>query len=210
MNAKNILEALEWRRAIGIFDPKEKISDEDLKTILKAGNLAPSSFGTEPWKFLVITNSELRKKLRAVGYDQPKITDASHLIVIARRTDVENIVPSLVERTAKIHGKAQEELEGLRQMVGGAIQARGEGVDHWLASQTYIALGIMMETASLLHIDNAAMEGFDPHGVNEALGLKQKNLFAVTMLALGKRAHDDPVSARAKVRRDFNDAVEVL
>lgn len=210
MNAKNILEALTWRRAIGTFDGSEHISDEDLKTILTAGNLAPSSFGTEPWKFLVVRNPELRKKLRAVGYDQPKITDASHLIVIARRTDVDAIVPSLIERTAKAHGKAEAELEGLRQMVGGAIQARGAGVDQWLASQTYIALGMMMETASLLNIDNAAMEGFDPKGVNEVLGLDEKNLFAVTMLALGKRAHDDPVSSRAKVRREFNDAVEIV
>ncbi|NCN41420.1 NAD(P)H-dependent oxidoreductase, partial [bacterium] len=77
-----ITEALNWRYATKEFDTQKKVSDDDLKTILESARLAPSSFGIEPWKFLVVTNPELREKIRKVSYDQSKVTDASHLIIL--------------------------------------------------------------------------------------------------------------------------------
>lgn len=205
---KTAVEALNWRYATKVFDSTKKLSDQDLQFILEAGRLSPSSFGIEAWKFLVIENPETRAKLRAAAWDQPKVTDASHLILLCRRTDVqENIANELMERTAKAQNKTLGDLSGYHQMVQGAIEARGEGAAAWVASQTYIALGIMIETASMLEIDNCPMEGFDRAKTDEILGLKDKNLASVTMLALGYRGND-PQAALPKVRRPIEEVVE--
>ncbi len=211
MHNEEIIKALEWRYATKIFDPAKKVSDGDMHTILESARLAPSSVGIEPWKFLVVANPEIRTKLRAAGYDQPKITDASHLVVIARRTDAEALPGELISRAAKIEGKAPEELAGLKQMAEGTIGARTDAAlrGEYLARQTYIPLGIMVETASLLGVDNCPMEGFDPDQVAAILGLAAKNLYPVAMVAFGYRG-EDAFAKIPKVRRSFEEAVEFI
>lgn len=207
----NILSALNWRYATKVFDPAKKISEEDLRTILEAGRLAPSSYGVEPWKFLVVENQDLRAKIRAVGFDQPKITDAAYLVVIARQTEVRaHLAQDLVDRTARIQGVDISSLDGLKQMVDGFISRLSDTeLDAWVKSQCYIPLGVMVATASLLGIDNGPMEGFIPAKVDEILGLPEKHLASTTFLTLGHRGVD-PAAARAKVRRTFDEAVEFI
>ncbi|MBI4433402.1 NAD(P)H-dependent oxidoreductase [Candidatus Uhrbacteria bacterium] len=206
-----ILAALQWRYAVKIFDPTRRVASEDLHTILESGRLAPSSYGVEPWKFLVIENQELRRQLRAVAYDQPKVTDAAHLIVIARRTDVRaRIAAELAERTARAQGRPPEALAGLQQMVDEDITRRSNAeVDAWARAQTYLPLGIMVMTAALLGVDAGPMEGFTLEKVDAILHLSERHLAATTMLALGYRG-DDPAAERPKVRRTFAEAVEFL
>ncbi len=205
---QDILKALGWRYAVKVFDPAKKVANEDLKTILESGRLAPSSLGIEPWKFIVVENVELREKLRAVSYGQSKVTDASHLIIIARRTDVrESIVSELMDRTMAIQHVDMAALEGYKAMVDGAITGKDDAaLDAWIRSQTYIPLGMMIETAALLNVDACPMEGFDPSQVDAILGLSEKHLTATSMLAVGYRGADD-AAGRPKVRREFEDAV---
>ncbi len=211
MIQNQIIEALKNRYATKVFDTNKKVSESDLQTILESARLAPSSFGIEAWKFLVVNNPEIRAQLRAAGYDQPKFTDASHLIVLARRTDSENISNELIERTAATQGVTAENLAGLKQMVDGSIAFKTgtNTFDSWTAAQTYIALGIMVETAALMGIDSCPMEGFDAQKVDEILGLADKNLAVVTILALGYRG-DDAYATLPKTRRDLDDVVEVI
>jgi nitroreductase/dihydropteridine reductase len=206
-----ILKALNWRYAGKIFDPSKKVSEDELQTILEAGRLAPSSFGIEAWKFLVIENSETRAALRAIAYDQPKVTDASHLLVFCRRTDIrENITRELIERTSAITGADTASLAGFEGMVSGTIASRNDAeIASWVRAQTYIALGMMIETAALLAIDTCPMEGFDSAKADEILGLTSKNLASVTMLAIGHRGQDD-AAGRPKVRRPFAEVVDFV
>jgi nitroreductase / dihydropteridine reductase len=208
---EEIIKALNWRYAGKIFDPNKKVSDENLKTILESARLSPGSSGLEMWKFLVIQNPEIRARIREVGDDQPKITDASHLIVIAHRTDPENISRERLERTSKIQNQPIEELGGLKKSAENAVNkhvANGT-FECWAKAQTYIPLGIMIETAALLGVDHGPMEGFQPDKVDEILGLKEKNLKSVTMLALGYRG-EDPAAKRPKIRRSFDDVIEFI
>ena len=159
---EKIINALNWRYATKIFDPSKKISKENINTILESARLSPSSNGIEMWKFLVIENPEIRARLKEASFNQPKVTDASHLVVIAYRTDiVENTSKERLERTAKTQNQDISELAGLKNMIDGSIsQKEHDGtLDAWVKAQTYIPLGIMIETASLLDIDNCAMEG---------------------------------------------------
>ncbi len=211
MKNEEIITALKWRYATKVFDPLKKVSDEDIHTILESARLAPSSTGIEPWKFLVVLNADLRKKMREAGYGQPKITDASHLVVIARRTDAAALPGELIERAAKIEGKTPEELAGLRKMAEGAIASRSDKnmLNEYLARQTYIPLGTMVETAALLGVDNCPMEGFDPEQIAQILGLSAKNLYPVAMIAFGYRG-DDAFAKLPKVRRSFDEVVEFI
>lgn len=208
---QDILSALEWRYAVKVFDAAKKVSEADLHTILESGRLAPSSSGIEPWKFIVVENPEVRTALRAASYDQSKVTDASHVIVIARRTDMrENIANELITRASEIQHVTPESLAGWRQMVEGGVNRRNDAeLDAWASAQTYIALGMMMETAALLRVDACPMEGFVGSQVDTILGLSEQHLAATTMLALGYRG-EDPAAERPKVRRTIDDAVSFI
>jgi nitroreductase len=117
MNKDAILSALQTRYATKVYDTTKKLTDEQLHTILEAGRLSPSAYGVESWQFIVVNNEELRKKLRAASYDQGKVTDASHLVVIASRTDGPTVVDELMERTAKTQGKSVEDLKGFSDIL---------------------------------------------------------------------------------------------
>ncbi len=83
---EKIIEAFHFRHACKEFNADQKISDEDFDFILETARLSPSSFGFEPWKFLVVQNAELREKLRTHTWGgQNQFPTASHLIVILAR-----------------------------------------------------------------------------------------------------------------------------
>ena len=206
-----ILSALARRYATKIFDGTKKVPEDDLRAILESGRLAPSSFGIEAWKFLVVEDPDLRSKCRAAGYDQAKITDAPHVIVIASRTDArERSASELIGRTAATLGVEASSLAAYQGMVDGAIKSKDDrALDAWIRSQTYIALGMMIETAALLGIDSCPMEGFDPKKVDDELGLAAKNLASTSMLAIGYRGND-PAATQPKTRRPFDEVVEFV
>jgi nitroreductase len=207
MKPEEITKALSWRYAVSAFDTTKKVSDADLQTILESARLAPSSFGLEAWKFIVVKNPEIRAKLRAAGYDQARFTEASDLIIIAQRTDTAVLVNELIARTAIAQSKTEAELQGFRDAVEGALaRMTPDQALAWIKNQTYIPLGIMTETASLLNIDNAAMEGFDKTQADEILGLTAKGLTAVSAIAFGYRLSD----GLPKTRRAYNDVVEII
>ncbi len=207
---KEIIAALNWREAVSLFDKEKQIPEDKLRAILESGRLAPSSYGIEPWKFLVIRDGEIRKKIQAAGYGQPRITDSSVLIVLARRTDArESLTDGIVQRTAKARDVSEESLSSLRNELQGLIDSLDDvSLDSWVRAQVYIPLGIMMESASLLGIDCAAMEGFVPDQVDEILGLPVKNLKSTLMLSLGYRAKDN--KPRPKARRELTEAIEYI
>ncbi|HSW87949.1 MAG TPA: nitroreductase family protein, partial [Candidatus Saccharimonadales bacterium] len=165
----------------------------------------------EPWKFIVVENPEIRTKIQQAGYGQPKITDAPYLVVIAYRTDLnQTLVTERLERTAKIQKQEISAFGGLKQILDGHINNNSEvELEKWAKAQAYIPLGMMIETAALLGVDSGPMEGFDPDGVDNVLGLKEKNLHATSMIALGYRG-EDPVALRPKVRRDFDEVIEFV
>lgn len=209
MNKEEILKALNWRYAVKIFDKNKKIKEEDLKTILEAGRLSPSSLGLEPWKFFVINDIKTREAIYEYS-KQPKILDASHLIVLTYKTNLQEIIRERLERVAKIQNQKIEELDKYKLFLEDATKNKTEiELDAWLKAQSYIALGVMVQTASLLEIDNCPMEGFQNEKIDEILNLKDKNLKSVTMLALGERGEDD-YALKPKIRKNFEEAITII
>ncbi len=201
---KNTIDALKWRYATKQFDTTKQLTTEQVAALKESLCLAPSSFGLQPWHFVVVENRELRAKLRAAGYDQPQFTDASHLFILATEKNIDAVlIERYLQSIATVKGVAIEQLAGFRGMLSGAIGAKGEdGARDWAARQVYIALGVLLTTAATLEIDAAPMEGFDPKTVDEILGLEERGLQSRVVVALGYRLNSDEAAFGPKVRYD--------
>lgn len=207
---KNILDALKWRYATKVFDPNKKIPAEDFQKILDALVLSPSSYGLQPWKFVIVENPKLRAELRPHSWNQAQITDASHLIVLCRVNTIDEVfVTKFIELTAKKRGMNPHDLDGYKNMmIGDVVQGpRSKRVDEWAKDQVYIALGNLLTVAATMGIDACPMEGFDPSKYDEILNLKEKGLSSAVICALGYRSADDKYADLAKVRFDEKDVV---
>jgi len=196
------IEALKWRYATKKYDTTKKLSEEQLVVLKESLRLSPSSYGLQPWHFIVVKNEEVRKKLREVGYDQSAFTDASHLIVLATEKNVDGkLIHAYIQDTASTRGISEEELAGFRSLMEGAISSKGvEGASEWAGRQVYIALGVLLTTASLEGIDATPMEGFDPNAVDQILGLQVRGLASRVIVALGFRSPEDTYAKAKKVR----------
>ncbi len=205
---QQIIDALNWRYAVKQFDPSRKLSDKDFETIMESARLAPSSSGTEPWKFIVVNNPETREKLKRASYGQPKVTDADKFVVLARRTDLrENIADEAAERAATAQKKPVSELQGLKDMINGVLSMPEELLPAFATAQTFIALGMMIETAALLGVDAGPMGGFSNSQYDEILDLGSKNLASTVAIAFGYRDASDAYATVPKFRRSADDAI---
>lgn len=207
MRKTQIIDALNWRYATEQFK-SVPVSEEDISTILEAGRLAPSSMNIQPWKFIRVDDPQIREQLWKAGFRQDKIKDAPHLIILASRTDLDQEdAEQLLDQTQKTRGVTPESLSGYRKMVTGYISEKSpQEAKHWNKSQSYIALGFMLQTAAQLGVDTAPMEGFNTQQVDHILGLT--NYTAVTLIALGYRSNKDHRQHWEKVRFPHEDVVE--
>lgn len=196
------LKALQWRYATKKYDTEKKLSEDQIHLLKESLRLSPSSFGLQPWHFIVVEDIETRKKLRAAGYDQPAFTDASHLIVLATETNVDKtLIDKYIADTVSTRGIPIESLEGFRTMMEGAVAMKGEeGAREWAARQVYISLGVLLTTAALEGIDATPMEGFDTAQCDRILGLGDRGLTARVIVSLGFRSGEDIAATQAKVR----------
>jgi nitroreductase len=206
---KNIIESLKWRYSVNNFDTNKKLSEVELNELLESIILAPSSFGLQPWKFIAVTNPEIRAQLQAAGYNQTKISESSHLIVFAVQKNIdEAYVDNFIQSVASTRGISIESLVGLKGMIMGAVVARPvEQKIEWAARQVYIALGVLIATAATMNIDVAPMEGFEPQKFDEILGLGGMGLESKVIASVGFRKSDDPEAEYKKVRFAKDDLV---
>jgi nitroreductase len=199
----SLVEQLQWRAAVKQFDPSKKLTAAQLDNLLSAIQLAPTSYGLQSFKVIVVQDAETKAKLREAGYNQPQITDSSALFVFASLTQIdEDFGKKFIDLVAATRSVDRESLAGYEQMILGSINARNEEQKiAWSHKQTYIALGVLVSAAAEQGIDAAPMEGFDAQKFDEILGLKEKGLTTSVIAAVGFRAEDDYYSQLIKVRR---------
>jgi nitroreductase len=212
VSKETISESLNWRYAAKSYDRTRRISAEDWAALEQSILLAPSSFGLQPYKALVIENPEIREKLKAAAYGQAPVTDASHFVVFAYKKVLNDAdIEHFIERNAEVRGQTRESLADFEKMLKGAAQkAFADGRNEtWNSRQAYIALGFLLETAALLGIDATPMEGFDAAQFNEILGLDDHS--AVVVVALGYRsAEGDWLTKLPKVRYAKTEVIEKI
>lgn len=199
----NITQALAWRYATKKFDATKKLTPDTVHILKESIRLAPSSYGLQPFAVIDVQSPEIREKLKAAAYGQTQVADASHFLVFAANTDVtEEHVDEFIRSHSTIRNVPVEALAGYAGMMKANVVARTtEQKVLWAEKQAYIALGFLLETAALLEVDAAPMEGFDAAQFDEILGLKEKGLTTAVICALGYRAEDDEYANQPKVRK---------
>jgi nitroreductase len=203
INRDRLIGQLNWRYATKQFDLQRKIDAADWAALEESLLLTPSSFGLQPWKFVVVTDLALRQKLVPASWGQTQVAEASHLVVFAIKKNLtEQDVDNYLDRIAEVRGVSRESLNGFRDMlVGGIIKGMDDPTRKaWAARQVYIALGNFLNSAALLGIDACPMEGIQADKYDEILGLDKQGLSAVVVAAAGYRASKDPYAALKKVR----------
>ncbi len=202
-NKQDLIKQLEWRYAVKKFDFQKKISKDDWAVIEKSLVLTPSSYGLQPWKFILVQNPEIRKKLTPHSWNQSQVEDCSHYIVIANKINLDQkYIEDFIALNSKTRGIPSEKLEGYKKMMIGNL-LHGDGKDRlieWAARQCYIALGNLMTTVAVMGIDACPMEGIDPIKYDEILELEGSGYKTCVACAIGYRSAEDFYAKMAKVR----------
>jgi len=209
----SLLEQLKWRYAVKKFDSQKKISEHDWRTLEESLVLTPSSYGLQPWKFLVVQDPEVRKKLTPHSWNQTQVEDCSHFVVFAARTKVDSAyLDFFFSEMSRIRGVGKETFSGYRKMIESDLQKgpRSQIIPEWATRQVYIALGNLMTCAALLQIDTCPMEGIDPAKYDEILNLKQTDYRTAVACAVGYRSREDKYSEAKKVRFQKEKLVEFI
>ena len=205
-----LLAALRWRYATKQFDASRPIPAETWDAIEESLVLTPSSFGLQPWKFLVVSDPAKRAELRQESWNQSQVTDASHFVVLAARTDLTSAdIDAWISRMTEVQDKPPEAAAPLRGMIVGFAETMSREARHeWNVRQSYIALGQLMATAAVLGIDSCPMEGLSREGYDHVLRLEGTGYATVVACALGHRAADDKYAATPKARFDRSKVIE--
>jgi len=215
MNKQEILNAFMFRHACKEFDPNKKIPDDDFKFILETARLSPSSFGFEPWKFIVVQDAQLREKLKEGAWGATKkLEDASHFIVcLAMKAPlirynspyIRDFMVNVQKWEGELLINRQKTLENFQK--NDFDLNEDEKLFQWASKQCYIALANMLTSAAMISIDSCPIEGFNVKTSEAVLendfGIDLKNYGIVYMCAFGYRLKEP----RAKTRRPIGDVV---
>ncbi len=210
---EQLLTALNWRYATKVFDATKKIPADVWATLEHSLVLTPTSYGLQPYRFLIISNPAKRAELLPHSWHQKQVVEASHFVVFVARSGMqESDVDKLIQRISAVRGVAAESLAGYRGMMLKDVVngPRGKTAHEWATRQAYIALGGLMTAAAVLGVDACPMEGLDPAEYDKILGLEGGDYKTVVACALGYRAASDKYASLAKVRYETADLVQVV
>lgn len=208
----SLIETLNWRYACKKFDPNKRAKQEDIDFLCESIRLTATSFGMQAFKVLLITDQELKDKLKPLSWNQSQIADCSHLFIFCHYTQITlEMVDKYAELRAQLQGKTMEEtMKYIDYMWGKVSQYSPEYLDQWASKQTYIALGNILTACGELKIDSCPIEGFEKDKYNELLQLNEKGLASSVAVAVGYRAEDELNQHNKKVRKSFEELFELI
>jgi len=203
----SLIDDLNWRYATKKMNG-EQVPQEKVDSIVAAAHLAPTSSGLQPFKVIVVSNPELKEKIKSIAFGQSQITDSSHLLVFAAWDNYTE------ERIRGVYAHANSErglpdsanADFVNQMVTIFTSKTADESYQHAAKQSYIGFGLAIAQAAELKVDATPMEGFDPEALDELLGLKELGLRSTTILPLGYRdQNNDWLVNLKKVRSPLNE-----
>lgn len=200
----HVIDLLNWRFATKAFDTSKKVEENQLKEVLEAGRLSPSSFGLEPWKFVVVESQDFKDRLQEVCFNQTQVGEASQVIIILGKKWAFNENSSYVKELfdARMPKEVSEQLQGI---VGQFLSYKTEEQKiSWMKAQGYLAAQSMMMSLAELQIDSCPMEGFLEDKVLDVLELNPEEYCVSLVLPIGYRKEEP----RDKTRLSFEEVVE--
>ena len=209
----SFINQLNWRYATKRMISDKIVPQEKIDTIVEAIRLSASSYGLQPYHLVVVQDRELLHKIQPIAYNQPQIGEASALIVFAvwDKATTERI-DTFFNLLSTERGIPAEALAGFKGMVSGTVNGMDEATAFsWMSKQAYIGLGTGLAAAAIEEIDSCPMEGFNNAGLDQLLGLSEKGLKSVVVMAVGYRdADNDPTAYAKKVRTPTENFVITL
>lgn len=198
---KSFLTHLQWRNAEKHFDPERKISQEYLDEITHAIQFAPSSFGLQPFHVTIVTDPDVRAKLKEAAWNQAQVTDCSHFFVFSSRTDLKERIEKYFQIATGGDMQKREEMKAYEGMMQGFAEGKSkQEIENWADRQAYLALGFGLAACAELEVDSCPMEGFDPSIFDQILSLPE-NFHSVVCMAVGYRK-DMPHFPKVRFERE--------
>ncbi|HAU5564521.1 oxygen-insensitive NAD(P)H-dependent nitroreductase NfsB [Erwinia sp. S63] len=203
-------DAVARRHTVKAFASGKSLPQEEIETLLNVLRNSPSSVNSQPWHFVVASTPEGREQIAqsttgAFVYNGPKVLNASHVIALCMRTDLDdahlqNVLAQEEQdgRFAKPEGKAGQDKS--RRGYVDMHRYEQRDIPQWMEKQVYLALGGLLLGAAMLGIDATPMEGFDQRALDQALGLREKGFTSVVLVSLGYRSDEDFNAALPKSR----------
>ena len=203
-------DAVARRHTVKAFASGKSLPEEEIETLLNVLRNSPSSVNSQPWHFVVASTPEGREQIAqsttgAFVYNGPKVLNASHVIALCMRTDLDdahlqNVLAQEEQdgRFAKPEGKAGQDKS--RRGYVDMHRYEQRDIPQWMEKQVYLALGGLLLGAAMLGIDATPMEGFDQRALDQALGLREKGFTSVVLVSLGYRSDEDFNAALPKSR----------
>jgi nitroreductase/dihydropteridine reductase len=208
----SLVKAFEWRYATKKYDTSRKVSAEQLEDLMETVRLAPSSFGLQPYKFLLIQDEAILERISRAAHGQPQITTGSHVMVLALETNIdEKTVASYIDKAAIARDTDRKNLEPREQFVNSMMDKLSyqERIT-WAGKQAFLAVGVFVSAAAEAGVDASPMEGFDAAQVDEILGLKARNLTSALLYVIGYRAAEDEFADIPKIRKRREEIFETV
>jgi nitroreductase len=217
VSPEGLTGALSWRYATQRFDPARRIEPAMWRALEASMVLAPSSYGLQPWRFVVVEGAGVKERLREASWGQPQVAECSHYVVFCRRVALAaGDVDRHLSRVAEVRGTDPAGLAAYRSAMLASIASPstlpGGGIEAWTRGQVYLALGQFLLAAAVLGVDACPMEGFDPAAydrvLNEAVPGGMDGYASVVAAAAGFRSAADEFAAAPKVRFDHGEVVK--
>ncbi|NKN34292.1 oxygen-insensitive NAD(P)H nitroreductase [Marichromatium bheemlicum] len=197
----NIADYAQTRHAAKAFDASRRIPEAEIKALRALLRHAPSSVNSQPWHFVIAATEAGKARVSRSTeaghtYNTPKIVDASHVIVLCARTEIDeaHLERLLAQERADgrfVDAEAEARQRATRGFYVGLHRDELGDLDHWAEKQVYLALGSLLLGAATLGLDACPIEGFDRAVLDTELGLREQGLSAVVLVALGYRAEAD-------------------
>jgi len=203
------LNVMNFRHACKIFDNTKRIDNEDINYILESGRKSPSSFGMEAWKFLVITNDDLKIQLKPACWNQEQITSCSHLVILLAGISSVKIKSGEVKKRFARRDMPKETLDFYMKLYEDHLKdtlSSDENIYSWTSKQSYIAAANMMTAAAFIGIDSCPIEGFDKQQVETILKLDRSKYQLSMILPFGYRLNQQS----KQLRLPFEDIIEFI
>lgn len=208
--ANELLNCLNWRYAVKQFDIERKIPINQWAVLERALVLSPSSYGLQPWKFIVIEDMQMRQRLLLPAMGQRQIVDSSHLVVFAARTSItESDISHWLDRVTTVRKISDEKVTAYKTTMNGDLVTgpRHAIAAEWAKRQAYLALGVFLTSAAVIGIDTCPMEGFDPKAFDEILGLSALGYTTAVIATAGFRSPNDHTANETKIRFPLTEVV---
>lgn len=207
---QDLLSRLQWRYAVKKFDASRKIAPACWEALETALQLTPSSYGLQPWKFVVVESAGLREPLRAASFNQAQVTDCSHFVVFTHTPEVlESDIDKFLASMSETRSIPRANLDGYRRVIVGDVHGHRKAfITEWTRHQCYIALGNFMTSCALVGVDTCPMEGIVPAKFDEILGLNPTRYRTVVACAAGYRSPEDASASAPKIRYPKSEIIE--